>query len=84
MRGTHRNGRFAGEVSQILFGEKKIRVMAYQFLWHIRVGLIESRITTRHLRAFADYTVEYISKLIGQLCGDRAEEIRKRRYQMIK
>ncbi|KAI0147059.1 hypothetical protein GGR57DRAFT_264726 [Xylariaceae sp. FL1272] len=33
--------------------------------------------------AHTDYTLEYISKLIGQLCGDKADNIRQRRHQMI-
>ncbi|KAJ9133114.1 hypothetical protein NKR19_g9178 [Coniochaeta hoffmannii] len=33
--------------------------------------------------AHTDYTVEYISRLIGQLFGDQADDIRKHRFQMI-
>jgi hypothetical protein len=31
-----------------------------------------------------DYTIGEATKLIGQLCGDRAEAVRNHRYQMIK
>ncbi len=31
-----------------------------------------------------DYTLEEADNLIGQLCGDRADNVRKSRYQMLK